>query len=257
MTFEKHAGAAEFRAYALFERAGIPTPKVLGYDEASGLLSLEDLRETHASDWARADAMIDLTADLHAAFWDNYEAFGETGLPWRLENRKNFERHCKAMEKDAKSYCRAHKMEAGEFRRALAYLRGEMRKLIEDRLHTGRNITIIHGDLHPGNVLLPKEEGGQAVFVDLEAVRMGLGAEDLAMLLGLHLAPGKARALPLLERYHRRLSASAEGYSFGMLLEEYRIALAEALFFPVKLWKNGIDDAAMMGRALQAWKEFV
>jgi len=253
IAFTKQAGAAESRAYGLFARAGIPVPRVLGY--ADGVLSLEDLRETHASDWARAGAMIDLTADLHAAFWDNYDAFGEVGLPWRLDSPKNFGRHCKAMARDARPYCRAHKMEAGDFRRALAYLRGEMPKLIENRLRAGKHITVIHGDLHPGNVLL--NNAGQGVFVDLEAVRMGLAAEDLAMLLGLHLAPERERALPLLERYHRRLCERARGYAFETLLDDYRAALAENLFFPVKLWHNGIDDVNMMEKAIQAWREFV
>ena len=272
MPFEKRAGTAERRAYDLFARAGIPTPAVLGYDGASGLLSLEDLRETHESDWARAGEMADMAADLHAAFWDDYDTFGEVGLPWRLDSTKNFERHCRAMEKGVRPYCKAHKMDDGVFRSALDYLRSKIPALIDKRLHAGKNITVLHGDLHPENILLPKppgsspreelsprvtEEGSAehhrgAVFVDLEAVRMGLGAEDLAMLLALHLAPERALALPLLERYHQKLCIA--GYSFEMLLADYKIAIAEALFFPVKLWHDGIDDPHMMERAIKSWK---
>ena len=252
MPFEKHAGPAERRAYELFTRMGIPVPQVLGYTD--GILSLEDLRETHARDDEQLGLMVDMAADLHAAFWDNYNAFGEIGLPWRLDNLKNFERHCKAMEKGIRPYCKAHGMDEGAFRRALAYFRGEMPKLIESRFHAGKNITVLHGDLHPGNILLPKKGAGRAVFVDLEAVRMGLGAEDLAMLLGLHLVPEKRSAMPLLERYHQKLCIT--GYSFEMLLADYRLALAESLFFPIKLYFNGIDDINMMKNAMLAWKEF-
>jgi tRNA A-37 threonylcarbamoyl transferase component Bud32 len=255
MPFEKRAAPAESRAYALFLCAGIPTPQVFSCE--AGLLSLEDLRESHASDWARAGEMIDMAADLHAAFWDHYEAFGETGLPWRLDSAKNFEKHCKAMEKGVKPYCKAHGMDGEVFRQALAYFRGEMQRLLDERFRAGKNITIVHGDLHPGNILLPKEGGGPGVFVDLEAVRMGLGAEDLAMLLGLHLFPERARALPLLERYHRRLCGRVAGYPFEALLADYRVALAEGLFFPVKLYFNGIDDVHMMEKAQKAWREFV
>ncbi|MCL2301439.1 MAG: aminoglycoside phosphotransferase family protein [Firmicutes bacterium] len=255
MPFEKRAGEAERRAYDLFARAGIPIPGLLSYE--AGMLSLEDLRDTHASDWAQAGRMVDMAADLHAAFWDNYEAFGEVGLPWRLDNAKNLERHCKAMEKGIKPYCGAHGMDTGVFRQALAYFRAKMPGLLHERLHAGKNSTVIHGDLHPGNLLMPKDGGGRAVFVDLEAVRMGLGAEDLAMLLGLHIAPEKESALPLLERYHHRLCGRAEGYAFDTLLADYQAALAEVLFFPIKLYFNGIDDADMMKKAIQAWRAFV
>jgi len=252
MSFEKQAGPDERRAYDLFARAGVPVPKVLSYD--GSLLCLEDLRASHASDWEKAEIMIDMAADLHAAFWDNHEAFGAIGLPWRLDSAKNFEKHCRAMEKGVRPWCRAHGTDGEIFRDALAYLRGEMPKLLHERLHAGKDITILHGDLHPGNMLLPKENG-EAVFIDLEAVRMGLGAEDLAMLLGLHLAPERERALPLLERYHQRLGRT--DYAFESLLADYKIALAEGLFFPQKLYFNGIDDTEMMDRAITAWKGFV
>ena len=140
MSFEKRVSPNEKRAYGLFARAGIPTPEVLGVDEATGMLSLEDLRDSHASDWARAGEMIDMAAGLHAAFWDNYDAFGEIGLPWRLDKRKNFQWHCRAMEKGIRPYCRAHKMDDTEFRQALVYLRGEMQKLLDERFYTGKNI---------------------------------------------------------------------------------------------------------------------
>jgi len=253
MPFEKRAGPAERRAYDLFARAGIPLPQVLGYTD--GILSLEDLRETHAGHSEQAVRMVDMAAGLHAAFWDCYDAFGEVGLPWRLDNARNLKQHCKAMKKGIKPYCKAHEMDDGVFRQAIAFFYTQTRDLIDKRFHTGKNITVIHGDLHPGNILLPKAGAGRAVFVDLEAVRMGLGAEDLAMLLGLHLAPDRERALPLLERYHQKLAVT--GYSFEALLADYRIALAESLFFPIKLYSNGIDDIHMMQKAILAWKEFV
>jgi len=253
MPFEKHAGPAERRAYDLFGRAGIPVPRVLG--DTDGVLSLEDLRESHSSDWGQAERMVDMATGLHAAFWDNDDAFGEVGLPWRLDSAKNFEKHCKAMERGIKPYCKAHGMDGGVFRGAIAHLRSKMPGLLDERLHAGKNITVVHGDLHPGNILLPREGGGLGRFVDLEAVRMGLGAEDLAMLLGLHLAPERESALPLLERYHRGLGRT--GYPFEALLADYRVALAEGMFFPMKLYFDGIDDGNMMERAIKAWKEFV
>ena len=252
--FTKQTGEDEYRAYRLFAAAGVPVPHVLSYE--SGILSLENCGESHTAGWAQLERMIDMAADLHAFFWDNYDAFGQVGLPWRLDSPKNFARHCGAMKKSIKPYCKAHGMDTDVFRRALDYFRAQMPERMETRFHAGKNITVLHGDLHPGNVLLPKTDGGRALFIDLEAVRMGLGAEDLVMLLALHTAPEKEKALPLLERYHRRLCESVSGYAFEALLADYRIFLAEGLFFPVKLWINGTDGRDMMARALQAWQEF-
>ena len=261
MPFEKKASEHERRAYDLFTRAGISIPSLLAYDEASQMLSLEDLRETYISGndaSEQVSVMLDAAADLHATFWDNYDVFGQVGLPWRLDNQKNFRRHCNAMEKGIRPYCKAHKMDDAVFRQALAFFRAEMPKQQQMRFHAGKNITVIHGDLHPGNLLLPKASGGPAVFIDLEAVRMGLGAEDLAMLLALHIAPEKAQALPLLKRYYVRLCEKVQGYAFETLLEDYRIALAEALFFPQKLYlvDASIDDPTMMRNAVAAWYSF-
>ena len=161
------------------------------------------------------------------------------------------------MEKGIRPYCKAHKMDDGVFRQALSFFRVELPKQLQTRFHTGKNITVIHGDLHPGNLLLPKAGGGPAVLVDLEAVRMGLGAEDLVMLLALHIAPEKEQTLPLLKRYYTRLCESVQEYAFETLLEDYRIALAEALFFPLKLYLDaGIDDQTMMRNAGMAWQSF-
>jgi len=247
MPFEKRVGEAERCAYDLFARVGVLVPKVLGYD--GGILTLEELPESSVD----IETMVDLTADLHSAFWENYDAFGEIGLPWRLDHSKNFAQHCKSLEKGIKPYCKAHSMDGGVFRQALGYFRTEMPKLMENRFHAGKHITVLHGDLHPGNVMLT--ERGTAAFVDLEAVRMGIGAEDLVMLLALHGAPERAKAMPLLERYYERLDGDVRGYSFKALLADYRLALAEGLFFPQKLFlSNGINDQAMMERALTAWR---
>ncbi|MCL2106009.1 MAG: phosphotransferase [Oscillospiraceae bacterium] len=260
MTYKKQTNEAEYRAYGLLAGAKIPVPPVLHYDAQNSTLTLEDVSDRYVSgntDWGRALEMLDTLADMHIAFWDNYDAFGKVGLPWRLDHPKNFAQHCKAMEKGIKPYCKAHKMDDKAFRQALNCFRTEMPKLLESRFHAGKNITVLHGDAHPGNILLPKEPQNQTMLVDLEAVRMGLAAEDLSMLFGLHIAPEKAQAMPLLEHYYERLTKHIKSYAFETLLEDYRVALAESLFFPQKLYLEGVaNDTVMMSRALKAWADF-
>lgn len=106
---------------------------------------------------------------------------------------------------------------------------------------TGKNITVIHGDLHPGNTFIAPNT--KAVkFIDMEAVRMGLCTEDLAMLLALHIEPDKDRALPLLKYYHGCLCETIADYPFELLLSDYQLSIMESMFFTVRLINRGIYD---------------
>ena len=143
------------------------------------------------------------------------------------------------------------------FQSALDILREKYIELIDTRFHSGKNITVIHGDLHPGNTFISKAPGRAVKFIDMQAVRMGLGTEDLAMLLALHIEPGKKNALPLLEEYHRTLCESVADYPFGMLLEDYNISIMENMLFPLHLMNRGIFDFSMRDRAMRAFETFV
>ena len=101
--------------------------------------------------------------------------------------------------------------------------------------------------------MIPISAEGTVKFVDLEAVRMGLGAEDLAMLLAIA-APCGMQVLPLLRRYHQRLCLTVADYPFDALLTDYCVALAENLFFPQMLYLTGVaDGVGMMSLATAAW----
>ena len=256
---KKGASEWEARAYAIFNGAGAPVPAVQDFDAAEGVLVLDDLSEAcRAFRDGDAAYAVDALAELHLLFWDNYDVFGEVGVPWRLDTEKNLDRHCKAMAEHLRFYLKKHKDEPAEvYERAHRYFIENMRRAVKERLHMGLDITVLHGDCHPGNVLIADGEPDRVMFVDLEGARMGLGAEDLAMLLGLHLAPEREQALPLLERYHTRVAAQRPGFAFETLLRDYRLALSEALFFPLKLFaERSIDDAQMLANAKAACASF-
>ncbi len=47
-----------------------------------------------------------------------------------------------------------------------------------------------------------------------------------------------------------------KGYSHEMFMDDYKIAIAEAMFFPIRLINRDICDFAMRDRAIRAYETF-
>ena len=273
--------------YSFISMYTLSVPQIYHIDTDKGILLMEDLsrdyiqgnhfdEDNDSGAFIRKNysTLLRATAKLHAAFWDNYNAFGQIGLDWRLENRVNLLSHINGMEKDYKKYrtdeengkipkvwnAFENKLDLSKldyFQTAIDTLREKYVELIDTRFHAGKNITIIHGDLHPGNMFISKAADRAVKFIDMQAVRMGLGTEDLAMLLALHIEPDKQHALSLLEEYHHCLCENVKDYTLKMLVDDYKISIMENMFFTLRLINRGIFDFSMRDRALCAFETLV
>lgn len=220
------------------------------------------------------NAILSSTAKLHSIFWEKYRSFEKIGLDWRLQSKENILSHISCMEKDYKKY--RENEESGKipkiwmnfenniepvkldyFQDAIQYLREEYPKLIDTRFNSGKNITIIHGDLHPGQTFISKANDRAIKFVGLQAVRMGLCTEDLAMLLALHIESDKMYAKPLLDYYYQCLCKQVKDYPYEEFINDYKISIAENMFFTIRLINNGIFDFSMRDNAIKAYETFV
>lgn len=220
------------------------------------------------------NAILSSTAKLHSIFWEKYRSFEKIGLDWRLQSKENILSHISCMEKDYKKY--RENEESGKipkiwmnfenniepvkldyFQDAIQYLREEYPKLIDTRFNSGKNITIIHGDLHPGQTFISKANNRAIKFVGLQAVRMGLCTEDLAMLLALHIESDKMYAKPLLDYYYQCLCEQVKDYPYEEFINDYKISIAENMFFTIRLINNGIFDFSMRDNAIKAYETFV
>ena len=94
-------------------------------------------------------------------------------------------------------------------------------------------------------------------FVGLQALRMGLCTEDLAMLLALHIESDKAHAKPLLDYYYQSLCERVKDYSYDEFINDYKIYVAENMFFTIKLMNKRIYDFTMRDKAIKAFEAFV
>lgn len=276
----------ELMGYELFSRYVLAIPLLYCVDFDKKLLLMEELSDCIQGFHFDEDnengrqfrdnyrILLEEVAKLHAAFWDNEEVFRETGYDWRHETTENLLAHIDGMEQDFFAYLEREKTgrlpkvwnglrnsidihQLDCFRDAIRFLREKYVSLIEQRFLAGKNITMIHGDLHPGNIFVSKPPGVAVKMIDMEAVRVGLCTEDLAMLLALHIEPDKEHAKPLLDHYYESLCQYVKGYSYEMFMEDYRISIAEAMFYPIRLINRGIYDFTMRDRAIMAYESFI
>lgn len=237
---------------------------IQGYDFDENNENGEIIRQNY-------NVIFSAAAKFHSTFWENFKSFEQVGLDWRLESKENILSHISCMEKDYKKYRKNE--EAGKipkiwmnfenniapikldyFQDAIQYLKEAYPKLIDTRFNSGKNITIIHGDLHPGQIFMSKASDRTIKFIGLQAVRIGLCTEDLAMLLALHIKSDNSK--PLLDFYYQSLCEQVKDYSYEEFINDYKISIAENMFFTIKLINNGIFDFNMRDKAIKAYETF-
>ena len=276
----------ELKGYHLFSQYTLAVPQIYCIDFDKKVLLMEDLNtsiqglcydeENEKGEIFRKNynTLLAELAKVHACFWENEDAFRKIGLDWRHEAKDNLLAHINGMEKDFLKYKRDE--EAGRipkiwnglsntidrskldyFQDAIDVMRQEYVQILEKRFHAGKNITIIHGDLHPGNIFLLNSDNPTMKMIDMEAIRIGLCTEDLAMLLALHIEPDKERAKPLLDYYYQCLSKDRKGYSYEMFMDDYRLSIMENMFYTIRLINNGICDFVMRDKAIRAYESWI
>ena len=268
-------------------------PQIFKIDFDKKMIFIEDLSEDYISgnhyDEDNDDGVfiqknyqtiLQAAAQWHSAFWENPKAFEQIGLDWRFETKENLMSHISMMEKNFKKYRKNE--ESGKipevwegefdgtpfrfenhitsqqldyFTDAIERLKNEYWELVEARFHIGKNITVIHGDMHPGTANVSNKN--IVKFDGLQAVRMGLPTEDLAMLIALHIEPDKQKAQSLLDFYYYCLCETVMDYSHETFINDYKTAIMENMFFTIRLINRGIYDFKMRDKAIKAFETFV
>lgn len=229
----------------------------------AALLLFDDVSETHLSVGAtqapavwQAESAMDAFAEVHAFWWD-HPGLGETDtLPSQAsvtEDVANLRSHwsqfCPLIE---------DRLTASQRRTYTAVL--EQLPRLWQRLLMASGLTLIHGDAHMSNVLLPRSSGAaRALIIDWQLWGISFGAMDLShlMALGWDKEPREAMEEHLMRRYHRGLiQGGVEGYTWPDCWYDYRLAvLLRVLFMPMWFWNAEAPEAVWQGclvRGLQA-----
>ena len=110
------------------------------------------------------------------------------------------------------------------------------------RLTGLRQVTVIHGDAHSGNCLLPRDEGQPVVLVDWHLWDVGIGALDLAFMIALHWPPSRRAWLEraLLEHYYQALRGhGVTDYRWDDLWRDYRESVIIMTLIPIGQQRRG------------------
>jgi hypothetical protein len=230
-------------------------------------LLLEDLTDTHrvATVWPlpptaeQCKSIVRALGRVHAAWWDNPQLGNSVGT-WLDADAAD--RNQKLTEQVA--------IFLGQVGDRLPEERRDLyRRLIDgaprlmQRYASRRNLTIVHGDAHVWNVLLPLDPArDDARVFDWDQWHINVGSNDLAYMMAMHWYPDRRRLLerPLLDCYHETLlTRGVRGYDRCALDRDYRRSVLwhitkpvwqHALGIPPVIWWNNLERIFMAAEDL-------
>ncbi len=117
---------------------------------------------------------------------------------------------------------------------------------LREREAGSKNLTLIQGDVHAGNFLMPRDAEDKWYVIDWKRATRALGASDLSYMMALYWFP-QVRSrweVKLLRHYHERLMEhGVERYSWDDLWLDYRLCVMKQLFEAVWGWSVGQNTA--------------
>lgn len=211
-------------------------------------LLLEDFSPTHYSEPAsqlpptqrNCELIVDALADIHSAWWEQppWDAIG-----FSLPDQTEVDRRIQDVTERIGLFTTFLGDRLSERRRAI--YRDVLAALptLYKRLTRPEAYTVIHDDIHIGNVLYPRDPTTDTVrIVDWQTWLVDLAPRDLAHMMAIFWFPEQRQALekPLLKRYHERLCENGvANYSWEQLWNDYRLSVLRKLFHPAWQWQTG------------------
>lgn len=224
------------------------------YDEETGRfhILMEDLRETHGSHppsvlpptIANAERIVDALAQFQAFWWDSAQ-FGS--LIGELPTETSIDQSVNAAVARLSSFSDFLGDRLSDRKRQILESASHaLLRLKRERLLPQRNLTLLHGDLHAGNFLYPRNPKQDAIrLIDWKSWSIDPGASDMANLMSVYWTQERRQQLQdyLLRRYHQRLlEHGIVGYTWENCWYDYRLAVIDNVFFPIWQWSVGIPD---------------
>jgi hypothetical protein len=220
-------------------------------------LLLDDVSATHADTWERevtptlAHGVAEALAALHAHRWGAARLAEVGERPAGRAELERYVRHVRAG-LDPLLAIAGDALDA-EARAALPALFEQHPPRMLARAGEGDDQCLVHGDVNPGNVLAPREDGaGRVLLVDRQpfawSLTTWLGASDLAYLMCTFwpVAARRAHEDRVLRAYHAALAArGVRGYGLERLREDYRLCVPQSAYVAVE-WCVQEEDRERM-----------
>ncbi|HSL55502.1 MAG TPA: phosphotransferase [Pyrinomonadaceae bacterium] len=211
-------------------------------------LLLEDVSLTHYSEppsqlppsRRNCELIVQALADIHATWWGGppWDVIG-----WTLPDQVEVDRRIKDVSERIARFAsflgdRLTEKRRDTYDEVLAALPD-----LYTRLTLPTAYTVVHDDIHIGNVLYPRNPETDTVrIIDWQTWLIDLAPKDLAHMMALFWFPEQRRALeiPLLQQYYNRLCENGvSDYSWEQLWNDYRLCVIRKLFHPAWQWDTG------------------
>ena len=222
-------------------------------------LLLEDLTDSHfiATEWplpptlGQCESIVQAWARFHATWWDE-PRLGVSSGSWPDPD---------LVDRGRQRLADRFKSFADRFGEFMPPERRDLHEKFLDRvpqllarLHSRRNLTIIHGDAHVWNCFLPGNcRSDDARLIDWEDWHIDIATHDLAYMMAIHWYPDRRRRIErrLLDVYHEKLLAcGVSGYERQALCDDYRLSVLwhitrpiaqAARNLPPRVWWNNLE----------------
>ncbi len=187
-----------------------------------------------------AEQVADALADIHAHWWEHPRLKTDIGAvvedaPGRL--LRDAQTHFAAFVDYLGDRLPTHRRNIYE--RVLAAM---PLPAWRERMQTGKQITLTHGDAHWWNFMYPHNPATDPVYViDWEAWHVNIGITDLAYTVGAECFPAyrQQHEQQLTQRYHQRLlERGVRDYTWEQCWLDYRMAAVYHVLWPISWHKH-------------------
>jgi len=218
------------------------------YDSETGVyhLLLEDLSDTHYSlplalppTRFQAEMMVDTVAKHHAFWWDHQTLGKEIGT---MPTAKFIRQWVRIAKEKFAWFVDFMDDRLSKARRRMYEQAFECHPdLLIARVLSGKNLTLVHGDVHVANFLFPyPSPSTRAYLIDWHTLdfepQCWLGAADVAYMICHYWFLERRRVLEkdILERYYQRLQENGvTDYTWDEFWYDYRLSAISSLYVPV------------------------
>ena len=215
------------------------------YDAETGHshILMDDLSETHFQrpppippSNRHCEMIVESLARLHAMWWDSPRLGDEIGEPFdekiSLETRRRLENTLP----DFIDYL-GDALLPVQRRAYEQIMESTLLDRREKRYKEMSGITLVHGDTHTGNFMLPSDIGhGKVILIDWHLCRINVAASDLAFLIAIHWSSQRRAVLEesLLKHYYDQLvTHGVNDYTWDDLWRDYRESVAITTLIPI------------------------
>lgn len=193
----------------------------------------------------RLHAVAAAHARFHAAWWDDVRLGVSVGA--FADTSGVLDRYLAAFPKDLATFADRLGGRLSAERRAVYERLIAAASPLLARYRSHRHLTIVHGDAHLWNALLPRDQSLDDVrLIDWDGRRVDTATDDLAYMIAVHCFPDWRRRYEResLQRYHDALVVDGvRGYAFDALWEDYRQSVLWQITTPRRQANHGLVPA--------------